>query len=347
MKFYSALLRVPFLRSSYTLKFLFVAFLGIHIPLIAWIFFVSFGGFNTLSTSHIIIVTLLLTLVACAITLLGLSSLLKPIRIAEKALLDYKFGNGAIEFAIPPDDEVGKLLTGFENTIAKVEALAAEKADLITIISHDLRGPAARMHGLFAVINKELNTSETQKLVANGQEVSAALLHILDNMLTMLWQEESLINLERKELSVETLISKILKEIGSYIVAKQIQVIVSIEAGLLINVNEVLFSRVVENIIRNAIKYSMVGGTIHVEAKEFNRKTVIKIKDFGLGFDEQYKHKLFKRFSSIKRQGTMGEPTHGLGLYLSTQIMRYHNGAIEASSEGHGKGATFYITLFH
>lgn len=76
------------MAKSYTSKFLFVAFLGIHIPLIGLIFFLSFHT-EELGRLPVFLITLILTLVATATTLFVLRALLAPMNAARNALGNY------------------------------------------------------------------------------------------------------------------------------------------------------------------------------------------------------------------------------------------------------------------
>jgi signal transduction histidine kinase len=63
-----------------------------------------------------------------------------------------------------------------------------------------------------------------------------------------------------------------------------------------------------------------------------------------MGFNEQTKANLFSKFVP-GHLGTDGEPTTGLGLYLTKKIVEKHGGTIQPSSEGQGKGATFVVSI--
>ena len=88
MKIYNQLSKIKFISKSYSLKFLFIAFLGIHIPLIGLLLFVILNKFD-LPINTVLVATLIFTLLACIITLLVLKSLIFPIELVSKSLIDY------------------------------------------------------------------------------------------------------------------------------------------------------------------------------------------------------------------------------------------------------------------
>jgi hypothetical protein len=89
MKLYSLLSKISFLKNRYVAKFLFVAFLGIHIPLIGLVFFVVYLE-HLLSPLNVVFLTLFLTLSATVITLIILKNLMVPVLKGSRALADYR-----------------------------------------------------------------------------------------------------------------------------------------------------------------------------------------------------------------------------------------------------------------
>ncbi len=137
---YKRLNGITFLSKSYTFKFLFIAFLGIHIPLIGLIFFIIFKP-TSISGGSIFILTLLLTLGASALTLLVLNSLLAPLKASKSALVAYLKERKLPDLPTNFQDEAGILMQKVQETIIKLNGLLEEKKDLIGLLSHDLRTP--------------------------------------------------------------------------------------------------------------------------------------------------------------------------------------------------------------
>jgi len=99
------------------------------------------------------------------------------------------------------------------------------------------------------------------------------------------------------------------------------------------------------NIFDNAVKYTKEGG-ITIRLRLENNKVIVEIKDTGIGIPKERLAKLFditfERTDSAKKSFASGR---GVGLYLSSQIIKAHNGRIWAESNGEGNGSTFNIEL--
>ena len=102
--------------------------------------------------------------------------------------------------------------------------------------------------------------------------------------------------------------------------------------------------RVVSNLIANAIKFSHEGGVIEVRMQASTSGVIIGIKDNGIGIPSEIQSKLFSPAPEAQRTGTAGEPSFGMGLTISKQIVEVHNGRIWVESE-EGAGSTFFVEL--
>ena len=89
------------------------------------------------------------------------------------------------------------------------------------------------------------------------------------------------------------------------------------------------------------------GGKISIHSKIKKKSIVISIKDTGIGLDENEIIHLFKPFGKIERYGKGWDIViggMGMGLYISKEIIKLHDGKIWAESEGRNKGSTFYFS---
>ena len=157
MQLYKRLSRVGFLQNSYAFKFLFVAFLGIHIPLIGILFFVLYAP-NTISSHMILLFALVMTLIATAITLVVLKKLIHPIELASNALNNYRKNRTMPLLPIEYKDEAGLLMRNILETVQDNEKYINEKQDLVYLLSHDLRTFTGNSQSLsqFILNEKEL-----------------------------------------------------------------------------------------------------------------------------------------------------------------------------------------------
>ncbi|MFC5285161.1 hypothetical protein [Pedobacter alpinus] len=119
---YYTLSKIPVIKNNYSLKFLFVAFIGIHIPLISLIILLINSPSTEISKSLIFIIALVFTLIATTITLYILNGLLKPLNISKNALNNYLNNSHLPQLPTIYKDEVGVLMHSLQKTITFLDA---------------------------------------------------------------------------------------------------------------------------------------------------------------------------------------------------------------------------------
>ena len=110
------------------------------------------------------------------------------------------------------------------------------------------------------------------------------------------------------------------------------------------DINRDKMKRVLSNLISNAIKFSYEKSIIEINLYRENRKTLILIKDHGVGIPEDLQSSLFEKFSLARRVGTREENSIGLGMSIVKEIIDKHGAKIKVESEEH-KGTSIYIEL--
>jgi signal transduction histidine kinase len=103
-------------------------------------------------------------------------------------------------------------------------------------------------------------------------------------------------------------------------------------------------SRIIDNLISNAIKFSKNGSTVSVNAKIENGSFTLLVKDNGPGFSEDDKKLLYQRFKKLSARPTAGESSNGLGLAIVKTLVDRLEGEISLSSEL-GKGSEFLVRI--
>ncbi|MBE8723919.1 sensor histidine kinase [Flavobacterium hungaricum] len=345
MKLYHALSQISFLKKSYAFKFLFVAFIGIHIPLIGILFFVLYFK-HSISPTSILIFSLIMTLLATAITLLVLNRLIKPIATASKALDDYR--NSRTVSVLPTEytDEAGLLLCNIQESIYEAESFINEKQDLIYMLSHDLKNFAGNPQGLANLIISENPSESVQNLAELICESTNLQFRYIENFIKLLDEQDQVAKptQETKNISFSSIVPFINEQVEQRLMDKKIRLDLSVETPeAKLRIDEGLLVQVLVNLISNAVKFSYFESEIKVRIYSEKSNLVITVMDSGVGFDKTQIEELFKKFTKMSRLGTANETSTGIGLYLCKKIIERNKGRLTASSEGKNKGAEFKI----
>jgi len=347
MKLYHNLSKISFLKKSYAFKFLFVAFIGIHIPLIGILFFVLY--FNTsISPTSVLVFSLIMTLLATAITLLVLNQLIKPIFLASKALDDYRNERRLSVLPTEYNDEAGLLMSNIQESIFESETFINEKQDLIYMLSHDLKNFAGNPQGLAKLILDEKPSDSIKDLANLICESTDLQFRYIENFIKLLKEQDQVvkINQETRIIIFPNILAFINEQVEQRLIDKNISLNVSIETEeAQLKIDEGLLIQVLVNLISNAVKFSYFDSEIKLRIFTENENLVITVSDTGIGFNELQIDELFKKFTKMGRLGTANESSTGIGLYLCKKIIERSKGQLTASSEGKNKGAEFKIVF--
>ena len=345
MKLYERLSQINFLKKSYAFKFLFVAFIGIHIPLIGMLFFVLYGS-KTISAHTILLFALVMTLLATVATLYFLKQLIKPIETASKALDNYRNERKIPALPTSFSDEAGLLMSNIQKSIMDNERFISEKQDLIYLLSHDFKNFTGNSQGLAKLILEE-NPSETvrdyTKLILQSTTQQFV---FIDIFIKLIKDEEELSNrgLEKNKINLPAVFRKVTSQLDQKLLSKQIKLNASIELEeAILMIDEDLLVRVLVNLVDNAIKFSFSNSEIKLSVSRIDDKVAFVVSDSGIGFDPKNKEELYKKFTKRSRLGTANEPSTGIGLYLCRKIAQKYHGDFLLDSKGVNQGAEFSV----
>jgi signal transduction histidine kinase len=102
--------------------------------------------------------------------------------------------------------------------------------------------------------------------------------------------------------------------------------------------------RALTALVDNAIKFSPHGGQVDINLREEDNNVVIDVKDQGIGIETERISHIFDRFYRIEKSGENLFGGIGLGLAITNQVIKQHNGRISIQSEP-DKGSTFSVRL--
>jgi signal transduction histidine kinase len=241
-------------------------------------------------------------------------------------------------------DEARNLLSNIQETIGHLDAMLAEKNDMIDLLSHDLRSPINRILGLSNLMKMDADPKNAVCADYIAEECKS-LLSVLENVLLMLREDSRPFDLA--PVNLYDLVKETTTFFDFAIVEKNLNVEIDIDRSVFINVQKELFIQAVRNIMGNSIKFSPDEGSIFISSVQYSGEVSLTIRDEGLGFLPADMEKIFERFTSAGKKGTHGEGSIGLGLYLSRKMIEKHNGKLIAASEGINKGAAFTIVLYN
>jgi signal transduction histidine kinase len=228
--------------------------------------------------------------------------------------------------------------------LTQVEEL---KTNFLSLVTHDLKTPVARIQGLAEVLLRqgyerllERDRETLRHITQSTEELNRFISSILE--LNRVESQRLPLKIESKD--INQLIERSAEEFEQNAKAKQIRIRLELEPLFPIRIDAGLISKVMNNLIDNAIKYSLPGTCLTVESREANSWIEIAVRDQGVGMTAEEKDRLFTRFFRAKNEKTASSGGTGLGLYLSKYFIEAHGGRVEVESTPN-EGSTFRIFL--
>jgi len=346
MRLYKILSNIKVLP-TYASKLLLIAFVGIQIPVVGLALVLTYNISENLSIPLVLLLAFGLTFLAAAVNLLALNLMVSPILSAKNALLAYLDDGKLPELPVYFKDEVGVLLSSVQKTLISLDHLLKEKKDMMALLSHDMRSPINTASSLAELIRIKSDDEEIVAYCEKIQQQNTKQIRLFNMVLELLREDEhEHEHIVREKLSLYAVANEVMNTLSLEIGQKELEIKVDIAEDIEVIVQKTAFTQVVVNLMHNAIKFSSRRGTIYVKGGQSQEEVKLTIIDEGMGFSTSEDiEKVFDRFTHLRRKGTEGEPTTGVGLYLSRKIIRRHRGELKAASAGDHKGSTFTITL--
>lgn len=246
------------------------------------------------------------------------------------------------------DEELSEVfktqLKTLSEAITKSKTSEKIKTDFIANVSHELRTPLNAIIGFSDLLqNKrigELNEKQTG-YVKDIQASSINLLGMINEILDISKLENSSTQLVKQTFDISMVINEVTTLLYPLFEKKNIKLIKNIEE-FEINADYQKIKQVLFNLLSNALKFTK--NKIKIIVQKIDSKVVIKVIDNGIGIEKKNQKKIFNKFTQINDYSTKNESSTGLGLTISKEFIKLHNGKIEVESELN-KGATFIITL--
>lgn len=229
------------------------------------------------------------------------------------------------------------------DSFMKMADLNREKDGMMSVVAHDLRTPLNNIEGLIQLLKLDGTLNEEQEeyiikireVVKRGNEMIRDLLDIKNKDKVINVSEFSLFNyLENWKSSFE---NQLIEKKQTFILSGDFKdVVASTDQGML--------SRVLDNLMSNAIKFSKTETSIYLDINIREGKILIALKDEGPGISERDQKKMFKPFTRLSAKPTNGESSNGLGLSIIKALVEKLGGTLKVESEL-TKGTTFLIDI--
>ena len=267
----------------------------------------------------------------------------KPIKQLRQAFASAANGNLDVRVSDAMGarrDELADLGQAFDLMASRLGTLMLSQTRLLHQVSHELRSPLARLQIAVGLARQQPEKSEVS-LIRIERE-SERMDNLVGELLELSRLESGVMNIDKEVIDINELLLTIAEDARFEGMAKRIMIEYVPTSTISVFGQQELLHRAIDNVVRNALKYSPEQSIIHINETVVGSEVVIRVMDSGPGVVEAELNTIFQAF--VRGSNTHHADGHGVGLAIAKQIIEAHGGRIKAYNRGEG-GLTVEIHL--
>jgi two-component system CheB/CheR fusion protein len=234
-----------------------------------------------------------------------------------------------------------------KNYVKELEELNLHKESVLAILSHDLRSPLSAIIGTAKYLKEnfhKMKPDAVQNMLDLLHKSSTDELEMLDYLVEWARIKYASDVFSPAKIKLTEYIDKVFETLNETALINTINLHHEVEENTTVFADGKMLISIIQNIVSNAIKHTGKGGTITVTAKNKDDKTIVQVKDTGIGMSKEIMEKLFTPQMKTLSETRKKNKGAGIGLLLVKGFLEKNGGEIWVESI-EGKGSSFYFTL--
>ncbi|MBI9097401.1 MAG: HAMP domain-containing protein [Spirochaetaceae bacterium] len=297
------------------------------------------------TTAIIIFVSLFILLISIVFSYFFSGRLARPVSAMTAAVATIQKGDFSRRVAVQGRDELADLSNSFNKMAESLENNDKWRKQIIADSAHELRTPVSLIQGNLEMILDGVYKPDREHL-ENIYDETLVLSRLIKELQQLSSAESGAMSLNLEELDLNALIDKVLNIFKAGEVKDKITLINSIETVLPpVEGDFQKLKQVFANVLSNAFRHTPEEGTVEIQAVVGEKEVTVIVKDSGSGIDEEDLEKIFERFYRTDKSRNRSHGGSGLGLSISREIIKLHNGSISAESDKNDRGTSIFISL--
>ena len=244
-----------------------------------------------------------------------------------------------------PADELGRLASVFNDTLARLESSFEQMRRFTAHVSHELRTPLTAIRSVGEVgLRRADDTDAYRKVIGNMLEDADRLSGLVERLLLLSKGDTGQITLSSESINLWELARGVVTHLSVLAEEKQQSMTIECHGTCRCVGDRLVLRQALINLVDNAIKYTPVGGQIDVDVSQRSADLVIEVRDTGPGIPESLQHRIFDRFWRGAPDQSTGTVGAGLGLALAKWAVEANFGELSYERSTRG-GSVFRIKM--
>jgi two-component system sensor histidine kinase CpxA len=280
-------------------------------------------------------VAILVSGIVCFLLARYLTGPLAQLRGATRSLSEGNLAARAGASVTARRDEIGALGRDFDAMAERVEGLLRSQQRLLRDVSHELRSPLSRLQVALGLARKRAATAVIPDL--DRIELEAERLNeLIGQILTLTRLERELAAEQSVSVELAGIVRDVVEDANYEARARQRKVELGAAVEGSIKCRPQLLHSAIENVVRNAVRYTAENTTVEISMASSEGRIVIRVRDHGPGVQEAALNHLFEPFYRVDDDRGRGGGGYGIGLAITERTVRRHGGAVRARNHSEG-----------
>jgi two-component system OmpR family sensor kinase len=231
-------------------------------------------------------------------------------------------------------NEIGQLITTFNEMISRLERSVRQIKQFSSDASHDLKTPLTVIRGEIDIaLRKNRPPEEYIKTLTSVREEAKKLERVIDNLLFLSRIDSRDYRRSFENVHLDEIFLEVFEKTTALANEKELAYVLEKIERVFIQGDSILLSRLLMNLVDNAIKYTLPGGQIKISLKNTGEKARFTIHDTGIGIPENAIPFIFNRFYRVDQSRSQRNEGAGLGLSIVRKIADIHQAEVDIHSQ--------------
>ena len=242
-------------------------------------------------------------------------------------------------------DEMAQLAEEFNRLTGRLQTTEEERRRFVSDASHELKTPLASIRLMTDTIlqDESIDRETAREFLTDIGEAADRLIHISQELLALNRLDEG--RMVRKEaVDVNQRAEQTCRMLAPLAGEAGVTVRTDLGEDCVARCDPEDVSQIFRNLLENAIKYNVPGGTVFVTTRQAEEYVLLEVADTGLGIPEEDRERIFQRFYRVDKARSRAAGGTGLGLSIVQDAVRLHGGAVDVRAR-EGGGTVFTVTL--
>jgi two-component system sensor histidine kinase CpxA len=289
-----------------------------------------FGSTETVVVAAL--TTLLISAGVCFLLARHLSDPIRHLRAATRSIADGDLGARVAGLMGRRRDELALLAVDFDAMAERLRNLLESQQQLLRDVSHELRSPLARLQIALGLARRPHANLE-QEFDRIEQETQR-LDELIGEILSLSRLDDPARELPSETVNLEDLLETLVDNARVEAEPHWVRVDLEVTADLGVEGDRELLFRALENIVRNAVRFSPKGGTVRLHGWASGDEVLIEITDQGPGVPTELLERIFEPFFRVGKARDRDSGGYGIGLAITARVIKLHGGQVRAYNDG-------------